>query len=244
MRFFLPLVLFFAIYNPAAGVVIFQDNFDAHPVNTPIYDLAPQIGPDWQTSGPFDPNFAYITAATGPDRELTINSLPGSGTPYVFADVTSHARFVQMSFDLNVPSGTTVNGAALFAFDTGTLLDGIALISTGFFSDGLILPKVDIAGDYKIAVTMYFDTDEIEVWIDDLATTVVGDAMQRTATIVPIDHLEGFDFELPYGGSGSINIDNVLIVAIPEPNSFAMITVTALLLGAARRRSGAAALDA
>jgi hypothetical protein len=222
----LALIIAFANYSTSQAEVIFQDDFEAHPLGANIAGLLPQIGPVWRSSGPT--HFGDVVAASPTDQHLTMVAPPGSGTPYVYVDLPSHAKFVQLTFDLHVAPGTVVNGAGLFALDADILLDGIALINSGFYADGsTILPKSNLAGDYKMSVTMFFDTDEIEVWIDDLSTPTIGDAFSRDDTIVPINYLEGFDFEWPLGSTGSISIDNVMVLAIPEPTGLLLLALGA-----------------
>jgi hypothetical protein len=235
MRFLLTAIIFaLASHTVASAEVIFQDDFEAHPLGANIFGLSPQIGPVWRSSGPT--HIGDVTAASLTDQHLTLVAPPGSGTPYVYAEVTSQARLVELTFDLHVAPGTVVDGAGLFALDADILLDGIALTNSGFFAASTtILPKSDLAGDYKLAVTMYFDTDEIEVWVDDLSTSVVGDATLRTNTIVPISSLQGIDFEWPFGSTGAISIDNVLVVAVPEPSGFVLMLMGAAFISSRRR---------
>jgi hypothetical protein len=235
MRFLLTAIIFaLASQTVATAEVIFQDDFEAHPLGANIFGLSPQVGPVWLSSGPT--HFGDVTAASATDQHLTIAVPAGSGTPYVYADVTSQARLIQLTFDLHVAPGTVVNGSGLFALDADILLDGIALINSGFFADSTtILPKSNVAGDYKLAISMYFDTDEIEVWVDDLSTSVVGDATLRSNTIVPISSLQGIDFEWPFGSTGSISIDNVLVVAIPEPTGYVLMLLGVAFISSRRR---------
>lgn len=235
MRFLLTAIIFaLTSYTVATAEIIFQDDFEAHLLGANIFGLSPQIGPIWRSSGPT--HFGGITAASPTDQHLTIVAPPGSGIPYVYADLPSRAKFVQLTFDLHVASGTAVRGAGLFALDADRLLTGIALLNSGFYANGsTILPKSNLAGDYRLSVSMFFDTDELEVWIDDLSTPTIGDASSRDDTVVPINFLEGFDFEWPSGSTGSISIDNVIVVAIPEPTAMVVMLLGIMGIGARRR---------
>jgi hypothetical protein len=212
---------------------LFRDNFDSHSLGASINGLLPEVGPAWRASTPLVPSVSSITSAGGSNHQLTLSSLSGSGTPYVYAEFSSPAAIVQMSFDWHFPADLNVVGAAAF-LDTPELTGGIGITHGGFFN---LLDKPNIAGDYRASVTFYFVTDEMETRIDDLSTPTPIDGLMRKPTPVPISQISGFYFEMPRGGSGSMVIDNLLIIAIPEPSTIGLVASVALMALTLRCRS-------
>ncbi len=222
----------------ATGADLFRDNFDAHPLGVSIRGLLPEVGPAWNASSPFTPSVSSITSAGSSGNQLTLTSLPGIGVPYVYAEFTSSAPIVQMSFDWRIPADLNFSSAAPAIFlTTPELTTGIAIIQSGFFN---LLGKPNVAGNYHASITLYFQTDEVELRIDDLATQNPTDGFRRSAAVVPISHISGFEFDMPHGEIGSMSIDNLVVTEIPEPNSCLLLTfaaATIFRLSTRRRKS-------
>jgi hypothetical protein len=66
---------------------------------------------------------------------------------------------------------------------------------------------------------MYFGSDEIEIRLDDLATPTPVDVLSREKTQVPVSAFRGFEFEMFRGGTGTMSIDNLTVLELPEPTT-------------------------
>jgi hypothetical protein len=213
--------------------VIFQDDFEGSNF-TALRGRQPQVGPTWRVTT-LDREFAKIASfPPNYDRELQMTALPGSGTPYVYVDLISHAPIVQMAFDFRVAPYTNFGGNNILALRTDLGYYGLAVNqnslggSGGRFSMGS-MARSPYGGEYKVSVTLFFETDEIEVWIDDLSTGRIGDYRPRAQkTYTPLNYLKGFDFEMPYNQTGSWYIDNFSVVTIPEPTGSALLYLLAI----------------
>jgi hypothetical protein len=140
-----------------------------------------------------------------------------------------------MSFDWHFPADVNFNAAAFLR--TPELVTGIAIVNSGFYDGTTLLNKPNITGDYHASITFFRDTDEIEVSSDDLATPAPLDGIHRFPAVVPISHVSGFEFEMPLGQTGSVSIDNLLIVEIPEPSSMPLLLICSALYSSRRRKS-------
>jgi hypothetical protein len=89
--------------------------------------LSPQIGPPWIASSPFTPSFANVTTFGEPNHQLTFSSLPGSGVPWVSADILS-VQPVRMSFDMHISPNADFLAAAYILtpeLTTGLFITGL-----------------------------------------------------------------------------------------------------------------------
>jgi hypothetical protein len=233
--------LFLGQVGEVCGAVLFHDDFDAHPIGASIDDLTPQVGPNWRTTVPRRPENAYISDAGDSDRELTITS------GQVSADFESTARSVRMTFELHVPIDTRSTDASFFLTSPGVYA-GIDVYTDHLLFNSSRLEKPDTAGSYNCAITLHFDTNEVEIWIDDLDTVLIGDAMDRMQIPFSITHLTGFELGVALALRRPITIDNLTVVSIPEPNSsllaFGMLLLYALLDSHCRSESREARNDA
>jgi hypothetical protein len=61
---------------------------------------------------------------------------------------------------------------------------------------------------------------------------------RRSSAIVPINHISGFEFDMPRGEIGSMSIDNLVVTEIPEPDTGFLLSFSAVVIFrcATRRR--------
>ena len=93
-----------------------------------------------------------------------------------------------------------------------------------------------MAGDYLIEITHYIDTDEFSFMIDDLSTPAPVDGYLRTAFGYDITSVDSIKFIMPGDEIGSMIIDNVRVVQVPECSSLTLLAVLALMLLPKRSR--------